>query len=101
MASLKAATDISEAPFHLKLTAEVQGNVIELQSALMSAQSCPLEATTSQYTLQDRVRDLESRVRDFQDWSEQKARYALVCPWRGPAQVYALKKEHADGEPPH
>lgn len=101
MASLKAATDISKALFDLKVTAEIQGKVIELQSALMSAQSSALEATTSQYTLQDRVRELESQVRDLQDWGEQKARYTLICPWRGPAQVYALKKEHAEGEPPH
>ena len=101
MASLKAATDISKALFDLKVTAEVQVKVIELQSALMSAQSSALEATTSQYTLQDRVRELESQVRDLQDWGEQKVRYTLVCPWRGPAQVYALKKEQAEREQPH
>lgn len=101
MASLKAATDISKALFDLKVTAEVQGKVIELQSALMSAQSSALEATNAQYTLQERVRELESQVRAFADWGEQKSRYVLVCPWRGPAQVYALKKESAAGEQPH
>ena len=101
MASLKAATDISKALFDLKMTAEIQRKVIELQSALMSAQSSALEATTSQYTLQDRVRELESQVRDLQDWGGQKARYTLVCPWRSPAQAYALKKAQSGGEPPH
>ena len=71
MASLKAATDISKALFELKVTAEVQGKVIELQSALMSAQSSAHEAMTSQYT--------------------------LVCLWRGSAQVYALEKERGGG----
>lgn len=101
MASLKAATDISKALFELKVTSEVQGKVIELQSALMSAQSSALEATNAQYSLQERVRELESQLRSFQDWGDQEKRYALVSPWKGPAQVYALKKESASEERAH
>lgn len=101
MASLKAATDVTKAIFELKTTAEVQAKVIELQSALLAAQSSALEATNSQYTLQDRIRELEAQLRDFEDWGRQEQRYALVCPWRGPAQVYALKAANADGEQAH
>lgn len=101
MASLKAATDISKALFDLKVTSEVQGKVIELQSALMSAQSSALEATNAQYSLQERVRDLESQLRAFQDWGDQEKRYALISPWKGPVQVYALMRESAGGEQAH
>jgi hypothetical protein len=102
MASLKAATDISKALVDLKIASEVQGKVIELQGALMTAQNSALEATNALYSLQDRVRNLESQVQAFQDWGEQEKRYALVaCPWQNPVQVYALKKERADGEQAH
>lgn len=101
MASLKAATDISKALFDLKVTSEVQSKVIELQSALMSTQSSALEAINAQYMLQERVRELESQLRENQDWGDQEKRYALVSPWQGPAQVYALKKDSAGQEQAH
>lgn len=101
MASLKAATDISKALFDLKVTSEVQSKVIELQSALMSTQSSALEATNAQCMLQERVRELESQLREHQDWGDQEKRYALVSPWQGPAQVYALKKDSAGQEQAH
>lgn len=101
MGSLKAATDISKAIFDLQTTAEVQGKVIAMQSALLAAQSSALEATNAQFLLQEKVRDLESQIKGFQDWGEEKKRYSLVSPWQGPAQAYALKKEQADGEEPH
>ncbi|MEN9659185.1 MAG: hypothetical protein RL571_2650 [Pseudomonadota bacterium] len=101
MGSLKAATDISKALFDLRTTAEVQGKVIEIQNALLSAQSSALEATNAQFLLQERVRELEAQIKSFEDWGNQQQRYSLVNPWRGAAQVYALKKEHAEGEEPH
>lgn len=101
MGSLKAATDISRTLFDLKTTAEVQGKVIDIQSALLAAQSSALEATNAQFALQERVRELESQLKNFEEWGQQEQRYTLTNPWRGPAQVYALKKEHANGEGPH
>lgn len=101
MGSLKAATDISKALFDLKTTAEVQSKVIDIQRALLAAQSSALEATNSQFALQERVRELESQLKNFEDWGQQEQRYRLANPWRGPAQVYALKKDHAHGEQPH
>lgn len=101
MSSLKAATDVAKALFDLKTTAEVQGKVIEIQSALLAAQSSALAATNAQYELQDRVRALETQLKSFEDWGTQKVRYALANPWKGPAQVYALKKDSAEDELPH
>ena len=51
--------------------------------------------------MQERVRELEAQVRALTEWSDQKGRYALVSPWKGAAQVYALKREQADAEQPH
>ena len=101
MGSLKAATDISKALFDLHTTAEVQSKVIDMQRALLAAQSSALEATSAQFSLQERIRELEAQIRGFEDWGNQEQRYALVNPWGGPAQVYALRKEQAQGEGAH
>lgn len=99
--SLKAATDISKALFDLQTTAEVQSKVIAIQSALLDAQSSALVATNAQFSLQEKVRELESQIKNLSDWGDQVKRYTLANPWRGPAQVYALKKDQANGEEPH
>ena len=80
---------------------EIQGKVIELQSALLEAQNCALTATASQFELQEKVRVLEAKLKERADWEIQKNRYKLVTPWRGPAQAYALKESHSDEEEPH
>lgn len=101
VASLKAATDISKAFLDLKTTAEVQGKVIELQSALLAAQSAALEATNAQFSLQQRVNELEASLKNYDDWAAQERRYVLFAPWKGPAQVYALLSAEAKGQDPH
>lgn len=99
--SLKAATDISKALLELKVTAEVQGKVIDLQSALLSAQQSALDASGAQFDLQERVRTLEAEIRALNDWGDQEKRYALVSPWGGADRLFALKMEYARGEAPH
>jgi hypothetical protein len=101
MVSLKTATDVAKGIFDIKATAEIQGKVIEIQSALLAAQSSALSATTAQFDLQEKVRSLEAQLKSFNDWEAQRDRYLLVAPWRGPAQAYALKKSEAKGEQPH
>jgi hypothetical protein len=99
--SLKAATGIAKSILETKSEIEIQGKVIELQSALLDAQSSALAATTSQFELQERIRSLEDLLKAASAWGDQEKRYALVCPWRGPAQVYALRKACSDSEAPH
>lgn len=101
ISSLKTAADISKTIFDMKSTAEVQGKVIEIQSALLAAQNSALSATTAQFELQEKVRSLEAQLKSAKDWETQKIRYALIAPWQGPAQVYALRESHAEGEQPH
>ena len=101
ISSLKAAAEISKSILDMKNMSEVQSKVIELQSALLEAQNCALTATASQFELQEKVRELEAKLKARGDWEEQKIRYQLVSPWKGPAQTYALKKSHSNGEQPH
>ena len=101
ISSLKTAVDISKSLLELKSTAEIQSKVIELQSALLEAQKSALSATTAQFELQEKVKDLETQLKAVGDWENQKRRYALIAPWRGAAQAYALKRAYAKGEEPH
>jgi hypothetical protein len=99
--SLKTAIDVSKALFDLKLSADVQTKVIDLQSAILAAQNSALAATAAQFELQERVKELEAQLRAVEDWNATKARYLLVAPWRGAAQVYALRRAESRGEEPH
>jgi hypothetical protein len=101
IAGLKAATDISSALLSMKVTGEVQAKVIELQSALLTAQNAALAATTAQFELHSRVRELEIQLQQQADWEATRRRYRLVTPWRGAAQTYALLRADAQGESPH
>ena len=99
--SLKAAFDISKSILEIKSTTEIQDKVIKLQSALMEAQNSAMSATTAQLELQEKVRTLEEQLRAANEWGDQESRYSLVCPWRGSAQVYALKRSASEGKDPH
>lgn len=101
ISSLKTAVDISKSLLELKSTAEIQSKVIELQSALLETQNNALSATAAQFEMQEKIRDLEAKLKALDDWEDQKQRYTLIAPWKGPAQVYALKRSDAKGEEPH
>lgn len=101
IASLKVATQVTKTLLDLKVDSEVQAKVSELQGALLEAQTAALAATTSQFELQERIRELEKEVRELSAWKLKEDQYALVSPWRGPAQAYALKEKASKGEAPH
>ena len=101
IASLKAATEISKGILQIKTTREIHDKVINLQAALLNAQSSAISATTAQYELQEKVRRLEEQLNAANEWGDQQSRYTLVSPWQGPAQVYALNRSASDGEAPH
>jgi len=99
--SLKIATQVTKALLDLKVDAEVQVKVSELQGALLEAQTGALAATTAQFELQERIRELGEKVPELSIWKVEKECYSLVAPWRGAAQAYALKEACAEGEAPH
>lgn len=99
--SLKTAGEIVKALIGMKITAEVQAKVIELQGVILAAQSGAMDAQASQVQLLDRVRELEDELVKFKDWEAEKQRYGLVRD-SGGCMIYALKQTAVDaGEAPH
>lgn len=97
---LKTAADLAIAFNKVKTLAEVQGKAIELQQIILSVQSSALAAQSEQFTLLQKIRDLEEEVAAAKAWDTQKQRYTLARPWHGTI-VYALKESEAAGEPAH
>jgi hypothetical protein len=101
ISSLQTVGAIAKSLLQTNNAIDRQAKTIELQAALLDAQGAALQATTSMHALQDRLRSLEDELTRINAWGDQQKRYALVCPWRGAAQVYALRKDQANGEAAH
>jgi len=78
-----------------------KGSTIEAQEQIMSLREGALELQEENHELKNKIRELELKLKNVNDWSIEKEKYALVSPWGGAAQVYAMLKEHSDGEAPH
>ena len=59
---MKTATDITKTLIDLKVTGEVQAKIVELQSAIMTAQCSAMESQQEQFALQVRVTELEQEL---------------------------------------
>ena len=97
---LKTAAEIAKAMKGLHDLADVQSKVIELQSAILDAQTSALAAQSDQFTMIQKLRELETEVMQVRAWEETKQRYQLITPWWG-CHVYALKESHKNADPPH
>ena len=97
---LKAARDIAKTAIGLRDAALLQDKVVELNDAIISAQSSALDAQAEQFTLVERVGDLEKEIARSKTWDTEKQRYSLVQFAPG-VVAYALKKSEARGEPGH
>jgi hypothetical protein len=97
---LKIAGDIAKSFLELKSISDVQGKVIELQSAILSAQGSALSANADQAAMVEEIRTLKEEISRVKAWETKKQRYKLHTPWPG-AVVYALKESMSQGEPPH
>lgn len=100
IASLKFAGDVAKSLLELKTLGDVQGKVIELQSAILSAQSSALSANAEQSAMVEEIRKLKEEIAKVKAWEAEKQRYKLTNPWSG-GVAYALKESMANGEPPH
>jgi hypothetical protein len=98
--SLELAGDIAQGFLKLQSLAEVQGKVIDLQSAILAAQSSALEANAHQTAMVEEIRYLKEEIARIKAWEKEKQRYKLISPWEGTV-LYALKKECSLSEPPH
>ena len=98
--SLKAAADIAKALSQLKSDADIQSKVIDLQREILSAQSSALTAQSEQFSMLERIRELEKEVARTKAWEETKQRYRMHEPTSG-TFVYALKEMSEGTEPSH
>jgi len=98
--SLQAAGQLVKSLIGLKVTADVQAKIIELQAVIFAAQGDALAAQSEQFALAQRVRDLETEVAKAKAWEAEKERYQLQEFPTG-VFAYALKPDAANGEPPH
>jgi hypothetical protein len=107
ISGLKLAGDIAKGFLELKSISDVQGKVIELQSAILSAQSSALSANADQTEMVEEIRTLKEDLARVKAWETQKSRYKLVEPWKtdqshNPGSItYALKESMKESEPPH
>jgi len=72
---LKTAAEIVKAMKGLQDQADIQTKVKELQSAILDAQTSTLAAQSDQFTMIQRLRELEAEVRKVRAWEETKQRY--------------------------
>lgn len=100
VSGLKIASDIAKGLIETKKLSEIGGKVIELQSAILSAQSNALTAQAVQASMVEKIRELQEEMARVKAWEEEKQRFSLVAPMRS-VLVYAVKKECARSEPPH
>lgn len=100
MTSLKTAHDIAKTMLGLRDASMVREKVIELQGAILAAQSDAFEANSAQTTLLERVRELEKEVADLKAWDAESQRYQLQQVAPG-AFAYTVKADAQGAEPPH
>lgn len=101
ISGLRAASDIAKGFLEIKSMAEIQGKVIALQSAILSAQSSALSANADQAAMAEEIRQLKADLTSAKGWEVERQRYQLFAIRNG-GVVQALKKDMAlANEPPH
>ncbi|MGY2052379.1 hypothetical protein [Methylobacterium sp. JK268] len=98
--SLKTTVDLTKTMVGLRDAVLVREKAIELSAEIMSAQQSALAAQAAQFELVDRVRDLEKKIVDLENWEAEKQRYELKALASG-VLAYVTKSGMENGEPPH
>lgn len=79
-----------------------KGSTLEAQEQIMNLREGALELQEENQELKNRIRDLEKKLIEIDEWNKEKERYVLKSPWPGsPVSVYHLKQSHSNGEEPH
>jgi hypothetical protein len=100
VSALKGAVDITKAMIGLRDAQAIQSKVIELQGAIIAAQSSAFLVNEERTTLIQRVREFEQKIAALETWHAEKNRYHLKSIQTG-VMVYALKEGMENGEEPH
>ena len=93
LGAAKTAFDMARGLQNIHDAAARDRAVIDLQKEILTAQS-------AQFTLLERVRELEKEVDRLKAWDADKERYRLI-ELRPGVVAYSLKEEMANGEPQH
>ena len=76
--------------------------IIDMQAAVLDAQSDALAAQQVQSSQTSRIAELEQTIATFEDWEAEEARYKLVnAASLGGVFIHMLREESAQGEPLH
>jgi hypothetical protein len=98
--SVKSAIALIKATQGLSNSTEVLTAVNDVQMKLSDAIASALASQEKQASLTERVRELEGKLRDIEDWKRQIQRYELFQFPTG-TFAYKLKADMANGEPIH
>jgi len=100
LTSLKTAFDIAKAMKDIHDATTLNSKIIDLQSAIMDAQSSAITAREVHASQIGRIREIEEEIARLKAWERQKQNYELKQLGVG-SLAYALKPEVTTGEPPH
>ena len=105
--SLRAAAELAKLAVDARDAAVIRAKVIELQREIFAAQSCALTTQQDQFTLLDRVRNLEKENAELKAWDAETEKYQLTDVRKNAgfgqegAFAYRLKAMGPSGEPIH
>jgi hypothetical protein len=99
--SLSHLANITKAMIGLRDQALIQEKVIELQGAILDAQSGVFAANDERASLIEQVTKLESEIANLKAWETEKQRYHLKKVSELNSTAYVLKPEAQGAEPPH
>jgi hypothetical protein len=100
VSSLKLAQDMTKTLISLRDFTKLNETVIELQRVILAAQSDALAAQSDQFTMLERVRNLEAEIARLKAWDSEKGKYELKDVGHG-AFAYVRKEDADPREPPH
>jgi hypothetical protein len=100
LSGIKVSFDMLKNAVSLKSDTKINEAVIEIQKALLTAQSAAFEDRERLAAQQVRIAELEAKLSEIDRWEKDKARYQLTETATG-ALVYALKQNCANGDPDH
>ena len=100
VSSLKTAGEIVQAMIGLRDASAFQAKAIELQRQILAAQQSAFAAHSDQFSLLQRVRDLEEEIRRVKAWETEKQRYEMIYLATG-IIAYRIKPAMRGSEPIH
>jgi hypothetical protein len=98
--STKTALELVKAARGLSNYSELLTAVTEVQIKLTDAIASELGSQEKQAELLERIRELEKRLSEFENWDAQIQRYELFA-FETKALTYALKPGQENGQPMH